>query len=313
MMIFIAAGCGCLVFFVFYILAVKVILPQNEIKARVHGLQTASTRPVEEVKVADSKISFRERVFVPLQKYLKEKILQLTPPRIYAMLDRRLIYAGKQYVWSTDLLACIWVLSVVVSGVCGIYFGVDLFEMHIWQVAIFMLVLAFLGGALPLGFLDYIIAARRKKILRQLPQVLDLLCISVQAGLSFDGSMSHLVDKMKGPLIEECDKLLQDIRMGMPRRQALNNMVARCGLQEVQIFIASIIQSERLGVSIGKTLMIQAKNMRERRQQSIRAQALKAPVKMLFPLAIFIFPVIFVIILLPIGMSLLQSAGGLSK
>ena len=80
--------------------------------------------------------------------------------------------------------------------------------MHIWQVAIFMLVLAFLGGALPLGFLDYIIAARRKKILRQLPQVLDLLCISVHAVLSFDGSMSHLVDKMKGPLIEECDKLL---------------------------------------------------------------------------------------------------------
>jgi tight adherence protein C len=170
-----------------------------------------------------------------------------------------------------------------------------------------------LGAALPVVFLDSLIAKRRKLILRQLPEVLDLLCVSVQAGLSFDGAMAKVADKMKGPLIDECTKMLRDIRMGMTRRQALTNMAERCRIQEVHLFTAAVVQSDRLGVSMAKTLVVQSENMRERRRQTVKEQALKAPVKMLFPLAVFIFPALFVVVLLPTVFSILRNLGSISK
>ena len=130
---------------------------------------------------------------------------------------------------------------------------------------------------------------------------------------SFDGAMTKVADKMQGALIDECSKMLRDIRMGMTRRQALTNMADRCQLQEVHLFVAAVVQSDRLGVSIGKTLLIQSENMRERRRQAIKEQAMKAPVKILLPLVLFIFPTLFIIALLPTVLSLAHNMGVIGK
>ena len=112
---------------------------------------------------------------------------------------------------------------------------------------------------------------------------------------------------MKGAFVEECDRMLRDVRMGMTRKAALQNMAKRCNLQEIQLFTTAIIQSERLGTSMGKTLTVQADNMRERRMQRAKAAALKAPIKIIFPLVLFIFPALFVVVLLPTLLNLLAT------
>ena len=150
-------------------------------------------------------------------------------------------------------------------------------------------------------------------MLKQLPDVLDMLCVSVQAGLSFDGAMTKLTDKMHGPLIDECRKMLRDVRMGMTRKLALTNMAERCNIQDIHLFTAAVIQSDRLGVSMSKTLQIQAENMRERRRQNIKEAALKAPIKMLFPLILFILPALFIVVLLPSLLNLAVYFGGFGR
>ena len=145
---------------------------------------------------------------------------------------------------------------------------------------------------------------------KQLPEVLDLLSVSVRAGLSFDGALRKITDRMTGPLIEEFKRMQQDVRMGSPRARALQAMAKRCDVEDLYLFITAVIQAERLGTSMGRTLNNQADNMRERRRQKAKAEALKAPVKIVFPLVIFIFPAIFVVVLLPSVLSLMHSLGG---
>lgn len=150
---------------------------------------------------------------------------------------------------------------------------------------------------------------RQDLIIRQLPDVLDLLSISVQAGLSLDGAMRKVVERMEGPLIDEFRRMLRDTRMGMTRRRSMQLMAKRCDVQDVYLFVMSVVQSERLGASMSDTLVIQADNMRDLRRQRARTQAMKAPVKMVFPLVFCIFPAIFVVVLLPSLISLMQTMG----
>ena len=134
---------------------------------------------------------------------------------------------------------------------------------------------------------------------RALPDVLDLLTVSVEAGLGFDGALHKVSEKMKGALVEECSRLLNEMRVGVPRRNALVAMADRCNLPDISIFTTSLIQADQLGVSISNVLRVQSAAMREKRKQRAQEAAMKAPVKMLLPLVLFIFPTIFVILLGP--------------
>ena len=131
----------------------------------------------------------------------------------------------------------------------------------------------------------------------------------MQAGLSFDGAMRKIVDRMTGPVIDEFKRMQQEVRMGSPRARALQAISKRCDVEDMYLFITSVVQAERLGTSMGKTLVNQADNMRERRRQRAKAAALKAPIKMLFPLVLFIFPAMFVVILVPPIMGIMQKMG----
>ena len=143
-----------------------------------------------------------------------------------------------------------------------------------------------------------------------MPDALDLLTICVEAGLGFDAAMKKVNEKWDNELSLAFGRTLQEMQLGKLRRDALRDMSDRMGVAEMQSFVAAIIQSEQLGVSMAKVLRIQADDMRVRRRQRAEEEAQKAPIKMLFPMALLIFPTIMILLLGPAALLLLRSALG---
>ncbi|HEY3267588.1 MAG TPA: type II secretion system F family protein [Armatimonadota bacterium] len=163
---------------------------------------------------------------------------------------------------------------------------------------------------LPTFVVDRRADARKHEILKGMSDTLDLLVVSAEAGLSLDAAMGRVAQKRGGPLADEFDVALQEMRLGKSRADALRSMARRCGVLEVRMFTNAIIQAENLGVSIAQVLRTQAETHRERRAQRLREAAAKLPVKMLFPIVLFILPALFVVTMGPAMMSLSRALGG---
>jgi tight adherence protein C len=156
-----------------------------------------------------------------------------------------------------------------------------------------------IGFVLPDIFVSFKARGRREEIRSELPDALDLLAVSVEAGLGFDAAISKLTEHMEGPLIDEFALSLGEMRIGETRRAALEKMVQRVQAPEIASFVRAIIQADELGISLGRILRVQATDTRNKRQAAAEEKAMKAPIKMLFPTALFIFPAMFLIILGP--------------
>lgn len=279
--------------------------PQTTVRRRMESLETLTEErePFAQLSTAQPEEKKQAGGF---KQMLAALSTALTPLRLRPIIQKRLLLAGKSREWSiaeffgSCLLGAVvmWLFALVMVR-NGAYAPV--------QKAMMVFLLGILGGLMPVVFLNTTIQRRQKQIEHQLPEVLDLLCVSVQAGLSFDAALSKITARMKGPFIDECRRMQDDIRMGVVRRTAMRSMADRCGLEDVSLFMTSIIQAERLGTSMGKTLKNQADNIRERRRQYVKAQAMKAPVKIVFPLVLFIFPAIFVVTLVPSLLYLLKN------
>lgn len=176
-----------------------------------------------------------------------------------------------------------------------------------------LLPVAFICGTLwPISWLNTQVRKRKTQIFRALPFALDLLTLSVEAGLDFTSALARIVSKISGtPLGHEFNELLRQIQMGHPRAEALRQLGRRVDLEEMSNFTGALIQADELGASIGPILRIQAERMRTRREQIAEKRAMEAPVKILFPLILFIFPTVFLIILGPVALFLLQKYGWL--
>ncbi len=166
-----------------------------------------------------------------------------------------------------------------------------------------------IGFLLPEFWLGNKIKARQKVILKMIPDTLDLLTISVRAGLGFDGALAKVVEKLPGPLTDEFRRALAEVRVGKARREALRDMVPRTNVQPLSNFIGAIIQAEQLGVSISKVLQVQSEQLRIERRQRAEEMAARAPIKMLFPLVGCIFPSLFIVILGPALISIVKTMG----
>lgn len=275
-------------------------------RARVKRIR-AEQEPKIEVKKTTRRSFFR-RAVLPLILRFEQRLLMLTPPAIADMLERKIFQAGKQGVWSVQRLAAAWMLSIGAGSVTG-FVLVQRTE-YFWTHQILIVVLgAAIGGLLPFVFLNSKIRQRQTTLRRQLPEFLDLLCVSVQAGLSFDGAVAKITARMHGQLSDEFKHMQDDIRFGMTKQYALTQMAKRCDIEEMYLFTTSVIQAEKLGTSMTQTLTMQADNMRDRHRQFVKTQAMKAPIKILFPMVIFIFPSIFVVLLLPSLLSLIKNLG----
>lgn len=281
------------------------VQPKSTMRQRIESLETLDTQP-EPFGQPQAAQPEAKKPAGGIKQMLGALATSLTPLRLRPIIQKRIMLAGKSREWGVAEFFGSCLLGAVVMWL----FALVMIRTATYapvQKAMMVFLLGLLGGLMPVVFLNTTIQRRQKQIEHQLPEVLDLLCVSVQAGLSFDAALSKITARMKGPFIDECRRMQDDIRMGVVRRTAMRSMADRCGLEDVSLFMTSIIQAERLGTSMGKTLKNQADNIRERRRQYVKAQAMKAPVKIVFPLVLFIFPAIFVVTLVPSLLYLLKN------
>lgn len=249
------------------------------------------------------------RLFHPITKKASAAWARMTPKAIRAMFDEKIMAAGGFYRLGTDEFLALWgLIAIVITG--GVGFIAFLTKAPANKVVGLSLLGLTISMLVPLLVLHYRISARRASIQKSLPEILDLLCVSVEAGLSFDGALAKVVESMKGPFAEECTRMLHEVRMGVTRRAALQRLSDRCAVPDVSLFTAALVQADQLGVSISKVLEIQTENVRDKRRQRIRAAAQKAPIKLLFPLVLFIFPALFIVLLGPAVISIMRNLVG---
>jgi tight adherence protein C len=239
-----------------------------------------------------------DRTMRPLMRRLSGIGTKLTSRDRVGRTENRLASAGYPYGLRTiDFMGLKVVASLATSGLAFLLFGLALSGPSTgFILAVMGLVLGFF---IPDFWLSRRIKARQKAILLSIPDVLDLLTISVKADLGFDAALGKVVEKTVGPLTDEFRRALAEVRIGKTRRDALKELVGRTNVPALTNFIGAIIQAEQLGVAIANVLEIQSEQLRIERRQRAEEMAAKAPIKMLFPLVGCIFPSMFIVILGP--------------
>ena len=204
---------------------------------------------------------------------ISDRFGSLSTARIFTWLEDKLKTAGVAAKWTPWEFLVLWAALVLIGGISGLFYAVSK-NMTLLRFLMAIFVGGALGGASVPYYLSMRIKERQREIQRALPDVLDLLTVSVEAGLSFDGALVKLAEKMKGPLVEELTRVLQEMRIGIPRKTALTAMAKRCDVEDLSLFVSAIVQADQLGVGIAKVLRIQAAEARDKRRMKIRELAM---------------------------------------
>ena len=250
------------------------------------------------------RLKFNDRVLVPATQRLADLALRLNPRTTLDSISAKLLSAGMGHTITPTTFLAMKGAGAVGGAFVGFLVG----------TATGGPLMGF-GGAAVLGFGGFIIPgfvvgmkgrARREAIRAQLPDALDLLAVSVEAGLGFDGAVAKLTEHMEGPLAEEFSHTVGEMRIGESRHDALKKLAARAAAPEVASFTRAIIQADQLGISLGRLLRVPATYARLKRQAAAEERAAKSPIKMLFPTVLFIFPAMFIVILGPALLNLMK-------
>ena len=266
------------------------------------------TVSLEEIELSQP---FSERIIVPIAKRMGEFVMRFTPQNSITSMSRKLELAGNPSNLDPAVFFALRFLGIPLGG---IFIYLD----YLAGPGSFMdgkglligLPAAILGFYLPDLFLQGKIDRRQKEIRKAMPDGLDLLTICVEAGLGFDAAMSKLYEKWDNELGRAFGRVVREIQLGKLRREALRDMADRLGVSEMSSFVAAVIQSEQLGVSMAQVLRIQADQMRIRRRQLAEEEAHKAPIKMLIPMAAFIFPALCIVLMTPAILILIEQGAG---
>lgn len=249
--------------------------------------------------------SFFERIVQPVLEGFSKKLQKKSGIKVDKTADL-LMRAGNPGNLTSGQFKALQLLSAMVS----VTFFVFLTLLGLVPIQFVMLLIVVGAGfsfVLPQFWLTKKVTTRQKMMRKSLPDLLDLLTVSVEAGLGFDQAMQKVIERMHNPLTEEFDRMLQEIKLGSTRKDSLRAMSARCQVQELDSLIAAIIQADALGVSIGQILRVQSDQLRTKRRQLVEEMAQKLPIKMLFPMIFFIFPTIFIVTLGPIAIKVMKS------
>ena len=252
-------------------------------------------------------LRFRERVLMPASSSIAQLVLKLNPRVTVDSVRMKLLSAGlANKIQPNAFLA----LKGAAAG-GGLLFG---FLIGVGSSPTTALLFAAVFGLGGFFGPDFVVSARarsrKEKVRAELPDALDLLAVSVEAGLGFDGAISKLTEHMDGALSEEFGLILGEMRIGESRQDALKKMAERIDTPELSAFVRAIVQADQLGISLGRILRVQAADTRLRRQAAAEERAMKAPIKMLFPTVMFIFPAMFLVILGPALLGLSKLFGG---
>lgn len=269
--------------------------------------QSAANRADRRRGLVDEELQlpFSQRVLAPMFEGIARFINNRRPSRVQEALLTRLQQAGNPFT-PTRFVS----LQFTASALAGLVSLILLSGAIATQPLIALMVVAVFavaGWRIPDFMLSRMITSRREKIDRALPDVLDLLSVSVEAGLGLDGAIQKVGEKFPEPTAGEFRELLKAIRLGTPRADALRALADRTGVPDMRTFAAAIIQAEQLGVSISRVLKAQSEALRVKRKQKVEEKAMALPIKLLFPLILFIFPTIFIVILGPVLIQIMDT------
>ena len=270
-----------------------VTLPARQ---RSVSVRRAATYGRMEVPSGTPEEGIRERLVAPIGQWLAKWALRVNPRSSTDTVERRLMSAGVGLKLSPTAFLAIKGLFALLGFSLGAMIGSSRGLGGILMVSLIAGAIGFFGP-------DYAITlkarSRKEKVKADLPDALDLLAVSVEAGLGFDASLAKLNEHMEGPLAQEFGLTLSEMRIGESRSEALKRLSERVDAPELSAFTRAIIQADQLGTSLGRILRVQAADARMRRQAAAEERAMKAPIKMLFPTVLFIFPAMFLVILGP--------------
>ena len=278
----------------------------SALESRLRNFRDRATMPDDEENVLA--MPFTARILKPGIEGMARTLSSVLPASILSNLEKQLVIAGSPMKPNTFVAfwaACaLFMTAFVLLSVITVGMAVGPMQ------ALLVLVFGMIGLMLPRMWLKGKVKARQKEVVRSLPDALDLVTVSVEAGLGLDAALARLADRSRGSLSDEIARMLVDIAMGKLRRDALMELTERLEVDELTSFINSVLQAEQLGVSISQMLRVQADQLRTRRRQKAEKSAHEAAIKMLVPVVLFIFPAFMLVILGPAGIRLSQSFGG---
>jgi tight adherence protein C len=256
--------------------------------AEAAGVSTGDRRALLEVSTLD-------RVLLPFARFMGRQARRVTPAGWIESLDRKVRLAGSPPGWSVERILALKLVLAAAGGIGG--------WLWVGRLSPVALGLAALGTVVGYNLFDAVLYGRgrerQKLILKQLPDTLDQLTISVEAGLGFDAALQRVAAGRHGPLAEELSRVLAEVKMGATRSEALKRLLDRTDVYELRHFVLAMQQAEQFGLPIARVLRIQSGELRVKRRQRAEEEALKIPVKIVFPLVFCIFPALFVVLLGP--------------
>jgi tight adherence protein C len=264
---------------------------------------------LEEIELSQP---FSQRVIVPMMQRIGELSARFTPQSVLEETNRKLELAGNPgRIDAATFLASRFVVAFLFGGLLLLVAFLSPNKWPLLRTIIVVVLFTVLGLFFPQLWLQSQINRRQNDIRKAMPDALDLLTICVEAGLGFEAAMSKVAEKWENHLSLAFLRAIREIQLGKARRDALRDMAERIGLPEMTSFIAAVIQSEMLGVSLAKVLRIQSEQMRIKRRQRAEELAHQAPIKMIIPMALITFPAILIILLTPAGIQIMKSLGNL--
>jgi tight adherence protein C len=261
-------------------------------------------RPRTESGQTEEELPMSARIFAPTSKAIAEQAARLMPSDMLKGIEHKLILAGEPMTVNGfimmrlicgALFLALPLLIVLSSGM----------QMSLTTIGL-ILAFAFIGLVLPGMWLSSRVAQRQKQIIKSLPDAFDLITTCVEAGLGLDAALARVAEKVEGPFADELSRMLREVGLGKMRSEALRELSDRTGVPDLTTFVNAVIQAERMGSSVGLVLRVQADQLRVRRRQRAEQQAYKAPVKMIFPLVLCIFPTLFIVILGPAAITIMR-------
>jgi tight adherence protein C len=273
-------------------------LERRQVFKALRSVRAIELTPTD-VRKRELATPFMQRVIIPSMRGVGGVGRKFTPQSVTERLAKELVYAGSPVGWDAERILAMKVLGVALLGGGFLVLARLLLHASLFRSLIVMGLGVFVGWYLPEWILRSKSGTRQKTIQRALPDALDLLSITVEAGLGFDAAVARVARQAGGPLGEELHRVLQEMQIGKTRADALRDLGERTNIPELKAFVLAMIQADIFGISIAKVLQVQAREMRIKRRQRAEEQAQKVPVKIVFPLILCIFPSLFIVLLGP--------------
>ena len=275
------------------------------LRVRLESIRGQTVAPVDEP--ADEYLPFTQRVLMPMVRVPVNQMARLMPKAVLDGVQQRLVIAGEPMELQAFLT--MQFVSIVMFTLLPLLLILGTGPVSITRIGI-IAGFALVGYMLPQMWLKQRVTARQTQIIKSLPDAFDLITTCVEAGLGLDAALARVAEKVEGPFADELTRTLRDISLGGQRRDALKELGERTGVPDLVTFVNAVIQAELMGSSVGTVLRVQSDQLRVRRRQRAEEQAYKAPVKMIFPLILCIFPTLFIVILGPAVITIMNDFPG---